>query len=1679
MTTNCSHGLVLEPSPATFIEMGVGNIRGDLVIYDEGQKKHLFRSTIHHYLFTVEVVGQIDIADAFSFLQARMTKGKYGLHVIVDAGNAMEHDKPSYEVFGNAVETCAGMGFLGQGLQSAGIEVKVLNELRPSFCSFRSTRGCDRTIEGDIHDTNTWKLIHHAHKQSCILTAGFSCQPWSRLGDQAQQHDDRAQVFTSILHAAYHLRMHTLILECVVGAGADPWIQAQITDFCRQTGARNAQQELSLQSLFPAVRNRWWCLITSVVMPCPVLPPLPINPMHPSFGDLLPELPLWPAEEVAQLRLDQYETRKFHGFGGLGRNLIRQDKPVPTALHGWANQLTGCPCQCRSHPMSEHRLDAKGLFGALLVIEGSFWIDHQDLPATRHIHPWELALVNGVNPNQQWMPHLRFSICGLGQMASPVQACWVAGHYQQGVAYILGTHVKSPQHMLWDHIQSVLQGMSVLNESLVNHPKVLHFAMTTKAILQVNQASVSPETPVPGSVATSHAAFGSDRDGNPGEGDKAATDKTPLLGHGGKSGLAITFDNYFGITGGTSTTEPAASKGPASLAPATSEITRGTNATTVSEVTDTQLVRALDALDSDGRPVPTQGAAKRIRPTSVFSQQGGVIAFSTGVSKSKVSKDDIPKVHADKPQGINQEDSCTDKPDHDPTTAIEPSTKVTEELEAPEKPESPRPLPALVTEAPPSRTFADELRGVAGIGRSEDPPNRAVTPPVLHVPSVEPASHQVMVVREGDAQASLVRVHRNATVGEISVAEHRLQGVTMPAKVVSAVGVMIPLGDTTSPNQQVHVLNMPCSRDSDIDPVSDVPGPLRNDAHQSRLGILYQQGPFVADDEMNFWLTLVEKRTHHTLVPICVIRPSTIDEDIRDQLMGWIRGVCEALHQRKTAFSCLLVNGHWIPLVVRPSIDCIEWYTTPEGKAWVEVGLQLLPDNVTIQTVLLPKAFNSDCGFQSYHWITKVLTQCSSGQPISVDCLPHAAAVDLRAQFEHHLIITQEASVMHTPSSIGFGGGQGGDLSEQLRQLLADHGVPEKALTSRVEAVINALGRAPVQGALRGPRPWKDLKGLANTASPKLQLVLANELEEAIRSKTSTETTFGDKQKKKVAPPPVPVIVAPEDVQIPNGLFTDSHGNAINQITMDDVSQDAQGFVITTVADATPYLRVSSPVSVKSLAILILDHHAPQVQGIGEVIRTPAQCAKTSEAIILTCRIVQIGSTAVVRHMPTTAIQVEEVPNWAVRVVIFRDEWEQESGTDWDSFCRGPVKELIAHVPELGTKGGKNEVIDCWDRQFLSHAMQRSRPIDAQMFLVSFRLQTKEVEVLMTKSGKCGIYIEPRDASGRRPSETYRVVWLGKATKQEALVALRATSPWSCLARTNRRYGIRVRHTDVLPVHKQHKPATPYLDTSGARAYTGGPFPFGATRASLTRVFSEWSWSARPNQPVGRSIDNKGVMWSILASEAPAFEVYTMKHADVLLTEVTRKPKDTAPAPIVQGSAKTIAALKQNISGPMPAGGKSETDPFLSDDPWAKAKFPKVAEQLSSNVDVKLAQMEKRLMQQMQTQLDAKEDEEMIPAIGDSQAIAAFEQRIEHRLAEVDSMEQQFDQRLAALEQTVHHNQQQQASHNQEVANRIQQLNSKVDAQTASIQSHMDAKLGEQLSHIERLLRGPRSNGFE
>lgn len=438
MTTPFHVTLDLEPQWTLAGNGDRVNFLSEVIWHGGCSNKHLVRSAIDRTF--VVVLGILPHNSHVTIFDGAFSKDAKGPRVIIDdSSTVLGHQVMTWDNHFQLVETCSGIGCMSDGINAAGIRINAKNDVSEPFCNFQTRQGYHDMILGDIGKNETIAKIHTKAPNPCWLAAGFSCQPWSRYGDQRKMADPRASTLHAVLRCAFFLRCHSVILECVQAAGADPAVKQLLQSWCKLTGFKQSTIDLSLQHIWPAARDRWWCILTYGCLSELKLEPFPKFPRVPVVGDLIPQFLQLSNDECQDLRLDLYETNKYIECGGLEKNLASLDNCLPTALHGWANQLTGCPCKCRSQPLSYARLLEKGLHGVLVPIEGQIDSILGAIPQLRHIHPWELALCNGVEPNRHWQPH-RLSLSGLGQLASPLQCLWVLAqwkwHFLEGFDYV-------------------------------------------------------------------------------------------------------------------------------------------------------------------------------------------------------------------------------------------------------------------------------------------------------------------------------------------------------------------------------------------------------------------------------------------------------------------------------------------------------------------------------------------------------------------------------------------------------------------------------------------------------------------------------------------------------------------------------------------------------------------------------------------------------------------------------------------------------------------------------------------------------------------------------------------------------------------------------------------------------------------------------------------------------------------------------------------------------------------------------------------------------------------------------------------------------------------------------------------------------------------------------------------
>lgn len=336
----------------------------------------------------------------------------------------MGHHRPSWEFLHSVIDLCSGFGGLSQGAVAAGFDIAVAVDQNSLMLELHGKVHEAHNICGDFGNRN---VIFEAWKHSrgaSVVSSGFSCQPFSRLGDGKGQLDSRASCLTKTLDASFFLNAAVVVLECVAPAANDSFVQAEIARFCQHTGYRVTQTDLKLDQVWPCRRHRaWWILFSPELGNIQLTSWAPLDNLW-EVQQIIPSIQLWDIEDETQLSLDDAELQAFKvNDDSHGKYLLNGKSKAPCALHAWGSQTRPCPCGCRRSGFPCERLESKGLHGCIVrsavLPDGSTNI--------RHLHPNEAMSLNTMDPVVDFGKHVRLTLSAVGQLAAPIQALWVFG----------------------------------------------------------------------------------------------------------------------------------------------------------------------------------------------------------------------------------------------------------------------------------------------------------------------------------------------------------------------------------------------------------------------------------------------------------------------------------------------------------------------------------------------------------------------------------------------------------------------------------------------------------------------------------------------------------------------------------------------------------------------------------------------------------------------------------------------------------------------------------------------------------------------------------------------------------------------------------------------------------------------------------------------------------------------------------------------------------------------------------------------------------------------------------------------------------------------------------------------------------------------------------------------------
>lgn len=530
-----------------------------------------------------------------------------------------------------------------------------------------------------------------------------------------------------------------------------------------------------------------------------------------------------------------------------------------------------------------------------------------------------------------------------------------------------------------------------------------------------------------------------------------------------------------------------------------------------------------------------------------------------------------------------------------------------------------------------------------------------------------------------------------------------------------------------------------------------------------------------------------------------------------------------------------------------------------------------------------------------------------------------------------------------------------GSVVDSLEQMLINKGVPPQHADERVKMIHDKLGFQQVQQIMKTTNPWAALKSAASKPGRMFRIVTEEEqrayVDARAQTKHGAKIQHAKSKKQASMTRGSPVQLDPDLFRLNPKHFQDGDGEPVNQIAFQEVEADCQGIALCTTAMARHFLENPKSISLRGLALLIIDSPSQQVikdAGLSPMI-FPALCTTTDEHTIIMGHVMQLGDSTITRKMAGNESAPEKIDTQVLKIQVYRDQFE----LSWADFCQAPVRHIINLVDPMQLCKGNNCGIECakyhqgidesldavvlevWSRNFMDDQGKKIEPSEAWQFSVFVRLPESALVKIMT-SMPVGIYVEPRGLQPREHDDKFRVIWLPGTSYDDAQHQCRTYSKSICLARFKGKYGIRVKKADEAAAWAKLRPGIEFIDMSIQRIYELFPIPHGTQRQAIAKILSDWEWKARALQP-GRG-NFHHMAWRVGSSDAPPAPIMTAFGSDVVITAVKELHKPEQK-PQIYATAKTQKLLREKPAA-MTSSSRigNNSDPWLDKDPWGGYK---------------------------------------------------------------------------------------------------------------------------------------------
>ena len=154
------------------------------------------------------------------------------------------------------VDVCSGLGGISHGELSVGVQTVYAADYNSKMLeSHKAHSGAD-VVLGSVGCLQIVTVLFQRSTHTALLCAGYSCQPFSQLGDKRGGNAPRSQSLPKALRATMWMQSCIVILECVVPARNDPVVAQVLNQFVSLTGFWKEVVTVVLAMIWPCRCNR-------------------------------------------------------------------------------------------------------------------------------------------------------------------------------------------------------------------------------------------------------------------------------------------------------------------------------------------------------------------------------------------------------------------------------------------------------------------------------------------------------------------------------------------------------------------------------------------------------------------------------------------------------------------------------------------------------------------------------------------------------------------------------------------------------------------------------------------------------------------------------------------------------------------------------------------------------------------------------------------------------------------------------------------------------------------------------------------------------------------------------------------------------------------------------------------------------------------------------------------------------------------------------------------------------------------------------------------------------------------------------------------------------------------------------------------------------------------------------